>query len=47
MMTEYLNYIFVSGDNKRHKTFIMGDAVEALRYLLLDVETMQKNMVNM
>ena len=37
---------FVSGDNKCHKIFTMGDAVEALRYLLLDVENMQKNMVN-
>ena len=27
---------FVSGDNKRHKTFTMGDAAEALKYLLLD-----------
>ena len=27
---------FVSGDNKCHKIFTMGDAVEALNYLLFD-----------
>ena len=29
---------FVSADNKDHKTFTHGSAVEALKYLLLDEE---------
>ena len=29
---------FVSNDNKSHKTFTLGDAVEALKYLLWDEE---------
>ena len=29
---------FVSHDNKKYKTFTVGDAAEALKYLLLDEE---------